>query len=107
MFPGAVVILHVRKEHVAQVPLAEHDDMIKTFPSDRTDQSFSVSILPWGARRRRSIANAHRTKTPGEYLAVNTVPIADDVLRCGIPAAGLGKLPGNPFGGRLCQHAQP
>jgi hypothetical protein len=28
------------------VPLAEHDDMIKTFPSDRADQPFSMSILP-------------------------------------------------------------
>src|ERR1700687_6151772 len=107
MCPGAVVILHVRKEHVAQVPRAEHDDMIKTFPSDRAYQPFGISILPWRSQCRWPVTNAHRTKTPGEYLAVNTVLIADDVPRCGIPAAGLGKLPGNPFGGRVCRHAQP
>jgi len=34
MCPGAVVIVHVRKEHMAQVPLAKNDDMVKTFPPD-------------------------------------------------------------------------
>jgi hypothetical protein len=41
-----------------KMPLAEHDDMIDTFLSDRTDQSFSNSVLPWGTWRRQSIANA-------------------------------------------------
>jgi hypothetical protein len=33
----AVVIVHVRTKYVAQMSLAEHDDMIETFVSDRTD----------------------------------------------------------------------
>jgi hypothetical protein len=40
MCPGIVVILHIRKEYVAQVPLTEDNDMIKTFPSDRANQPF-------------------------------------------------------------------
>jgi hypothetical protein len=36
---------------MAQVPVAEHDDMIKAFPSDRADQPLSMSILPWRSRR--------------------------------------------------------
>jgi hypothetical protein len=32
---------------VAQVSLAEDDDMIKAFPSDRADQPFGMPILPW------------------------------------------------------------
>ena len=35
MCPGAVVIVQIREKYVAHVPLAEDDDMIKTFPSDR------------------------------------------------------------------------
>jgi hypothetical protein len=50
---------------MAQVPLAEHDDMIKTFPSDRADQPFSMSILPWRPRRGWPVTNGYRTKTPG------------------------------------------
>jgi hypothetical protein len=45
--PRAVVILHIRKEYVAQVPLAKDNDMIRTFPSDRANQPFRVAVLPW------------------------------------------------------------
>jgi hypothetical protein len=34
---------------MTEVPLSEHDDVVKAFPSDRTDQSFGTSILPRGA----------------------------------------------------------
>jgi hypothetical protein len=34
------------------MPLAEYHDMIETFAPDRTDQPFSMSILPWRSRRR-------------------------------------------------------
>ena len=37
MCPCAVVIVHISKEHMAQVSFAEDDDMIKTFPSDRAN----------------------------------------------------------------------
>jgi hypothetical protein len=39
--------------------LAEHNNVVEAFPSDRTDQPFGISVLPWGTRRRRLIANAH------------------------------------------------
>jgi hypothetical protein len=55
----AIVIFHVRQQQVTEVALAEHDNVVKAFPSDRTDQPFGVSVLPWGTRRRRPIANAH------------------------------------------------
>ena len=107
MCARAVVIRHVRKEYVAQVSLAEDDDMIKTFPSDRADQPFGMSILPWRSRRGWPVTNAHGAKPPFEYLAVDAVAIADDVPRRGLPAAGLGKLPGDPFGRRMRRHSQP
>ena len=107
MCPCAVVIVHIRKEHMAQVSFAEDDDMIKTFPSDRANQPFRMPILPWRLGCSWPVANAHRAKPPFEYLAVGAIAIADDVLRCPFPAAGLGKLPGHPFGARVCRHPQP
>ncbi len=38
-------------------------------PSDRTDQPFGTSILPRGAWRRWSVANAHRSKSSDEDIA--------------------------------------
>jgi hypothetical protein len=49
MSPRVVVILHLQEEHVAQVALAEDDDMIKEFPPDRANQPFRMAILPWRA----------------------------------------------------------
>ena len=92
---------------MAQVSFAEDDDMIKTFPSDRTNQSFRMSILPWRSRRGGPITNAHGAKPLFEYFAIDTVAIAEDVPRHRLPAAGLGKLSGDPFGRRMRRHAQP
>jgi hypothetical protein len=39
--------LHVRQQQVAEVALAEHDNVVEAFPSDRTDQPFGISVLPW------------------------------------------------------------
>src|SRR5271155_407702 len=103
----AVIILHVREENVAQVSLAEYDDMIKAFPSDRADQPFSMSVLPWRSRRGWSVTNAHRSKPPSEWVAVDAIAIADDVSRRRAPAAALGKLPCNPFRRRVRRHSQP
>ena len=75
---------------MAQVPLAKDNDMIKTFPSDRAP-----------------VTNAHGTKPPGENFAIDPVTIADDVAWIPFPAEGFGELPGHPFGGRVCRHAQP
>jgi hypothetical protein len=76
--------------------------MIKTFASDGADQPFRMSILPWRVRRGRPVANAHRMKTPFEYLAVDAV--AYDIPRCVFLAAGLGKFSGDSFSRRPHRH---
>jgi hypothetical protein len=34
MSASAVVVVHVRQQHVAQMPLSEYHDMINAFPTD-------------------------------------------------------------------------
>jgi hypothetical protein len=45
----ASLVVHVRQQHVAKMSFAYYDDMIDAFPADRTDQPFSISVLPWRA----------------------------------------------------------
>src|SRR5205809_3795395 len=73
--------------------------MVNAFPPDRTDQPFGIGILPRRSRRGRSISDAHRPNTPGEYLAIGTIPVVDEVLLSPLPAACLSELVGDP----LCQ----
>src|SRR4051794_37073304 len=83
---------------MTQMPLAEYDQMIKTLASDRADQSFGIAVLPRRSRRRRSVANAHRSNSAGKCFSVDSVAIANEVSRRLIPANRLSNLPRNPFG---------
>jgi hypothetical protein len=51
------------------------------------------------------IANAERSKAAGEYIAVAGIPVADQIARCLLPAAGLRELIGDSriYGGKLEQ----
>jgi len=80
------------------MPLAKHEDTIKTLPSDRADQPFRAAILPRRARRRWAIANAQRVRASCEDLAIGPVTIANEISRRGLPAQGLGELARQSFG---------
>jgi len=92
---------------MAQMPFAEHNNMVKTIPSDRTDESLRISVLPWRPRRNRSIPYTHCSKPLDDDIAIDAIPIANDILRRLLPAVRFGQLTGNPMGARTCGYAQP
>jgi len=61
--PRFVVIVHVQKEQLTQVPLAKDDDMVKAFPLWRANQPFRMSVLPW------RVAQLARHKCPWHEAA--------------------------------------
>ena len=81
--------------------------LVKALPSDRTDQSFSIAVLPWGTRRRRSIANAHGSKSSDEDLAIGPISITNQIAGSLLPAASFRELICDPFRGRMCCDAEP
>jgi hypothetical protein len=85
MRAGPIVIFHVTEQQVTEVALAEYNNVVKAFPADRTDQPFSISILPRGARRRRSIANTDRSKSSDEDPTIGPVPVADQIAGEPVP----------------------
>src|SRR5713226_4089958 len=102
-----IIIFQVRQQYVTEVPLSEHNNVVKAFPSDRTDQPFGVSILPRGAWRRWSVANAHRSKSSDEDIAIGLIAIADQIVGSPFPAKGFRNLICNPFCGRMRCDAEP
>jgi hypothetical protein len=78
------------------MPLAEHDNVVKTFPPDRTDLPFTIPVLPRRSRRGWPIANAHRPKAADEDVTVD-----------GFPTIGLGELARNPFSRWVRSHSEP
>src|SRR6202158_49793 len=102
-----IIIFQIRQQHMSEVPLSEHNNVVKAFPSDRTDQPFGISILPRGAWRRWSVANAHRSKSSDEELTKDPVPIADQIAGSLFPAACFRELICHPFCGRMRCDAKP
>jgi hypothetical protein len=82
---------------MAKMPLAEHDNVVKTFPPDRTDCPFAISVLPRRSRRGWPIPNAHRPKAADEDVTIDSVAVTNDVSRRYFPTTGLGELARNPF----------
>src|SRR6201998_4175720 len=102
-----VVITHVRQQDVTEVSLAEHNNVVKAFPSDRTDQPFSISILPRGARRCRSIADAYRSESADKDLTIGAGPGANKIAESLFPPACFRNLICDPFCGRMRCDAKP
>src|SRR6476660_10425755 len=101
MRAGPIVIFHVTEQRVTKVALAEYNDVVKAFPADRTDQPFSICVLPRGARRRRSIADAYRSESANKNLTIGPVPVPNEVAGSLAPPACFRELIGNPFRGRM------
>ena len=85
--------------------LTKYDDMVKAVPSDRADQPFTISILPWRSRRGWTIPNAHRPKSPDDNIAITAIP--NNISRRFLPTEGFGELTSDPFGIRMCSCPNP
>src|ERR1700756_2169836 len=92
---------------MTEVPLSEHDNVVKAFPSDRTDQSFGTSILPRGARRRGSIADAYRSESADKNLTISAVPVTNEIAGSLFSTAGFRDLICDPFCGWMRCDAKP
>src|ERR1700726_3239178 len=92
-----IVIFHVTEQQVTEVAFAEYNDVVNAFPSDRTDQPFSTSILPRGARRRWSVANAYRSESADKDLTISPVPVTDEIAGSLFPPACFRDLICDPF----------
>jgi hypothetical protein len=89
------------------MPFAEHNNMVQTIPSDRTDQPLRISVLPWRPWRDRPIPYTHCSKPLDDDIAIDAIPITNDISWRLLPAVGFGQLTGNPMGARACSHTQP
>src|SRR5207244_12308072 len=92
MRTSLVVIFLVRIEQMAEMSLAEDNNMVKTLPSDRTDEPLRISVLPWRPWRDRSISYAHCAKPFEDDIAIDAISIANDISWRLLTAVGYGQL---------------
>src|SRR5260370_11979862 len=85
-----------RSQQMAKMPLAEHDNVVKTFPPDRTDRPFTIPVLPRRSRRSWPIPNAHRPKAADEAVTVDAPAVTDHLSRFSFPPIPLAPPPPTP-----------
>ena len=66
MRAASVVVFKVCRQHTAQVPLIEDDDVIETFATDRANDAFDIGVLPRRSRRGDDLLDGHRLDTIAE-----------------------------------------
>ena len=87
--------------------LAQDNDVVHTFTPDRSDQPFGKAILPRRGRCGRLVPDAHGPQSARDDAAIDTVAIADEVVRSLIPGKCLRDLSCNPFDRWICCDVDP
>src|SRR5437868_1136999 len=107
MRSDVVVVACVRLQYLAQMHLAQDNDVVHTFTPDRSDQPFGKAILPRRGRCGRLVPDAHGAQSACDDAAIDPVAIADEVVRGLIPRKRLRDLTCNPFGRGICCDVDP
>jgi len=100
MCPRSFVVLHVPSQDASQAGGIEDDDVIETLPSNRSDESFDVPVLPRRSRRRQHFGDRHRRRGCTDARERET-PIADQVARRVVPWESFAELLRRPGCGRM------
>ena len=76
-----MVICEVASQDVAEVSLAENENVIQTLAPDRSDQALGEGILPRAVRCREDFVNPHALHSVAKLLAKHLVTIAQEIGR--------------------------
>src|SRR3979490_2873865 len=107
MRSDVIVIACVRLQNLAQMHLAQDNDVVYTLTPDRSDQPFGKAVLPGRGWRGRLVPDAHGAQSACDDAAIDPVPIVDEVTRRFIPRKCLRYLTCNPFCRRICCDVDP
>src|SRR6516162_6407059 len=75
MRSGVVIVSKIARQHAAQMALVEDDDVIQTFPADRTDQTLRIRVLPRRSRRGDDFRDPHRSNAMAECRTIGFVAV--------------------------------
>src|SRR5213594_3650789 len=83
MCPRPVVVVDVLRQDLAKMPFADHDNVVKAFPSNRANHPLGIRVLPRRAGRDDRLPDVQRV--PSTYWSDRLTPpgasIRDDAHR--------------------------
>src|SRR5260370_14069900 len=107
MRSDVVIVACVRLQNLAQMHLAQDNDVVHTLAPDRSDQKFDNAILSGRGWCGRLVPDTHGAQSARDNAAIDPIPIADEVVRSLVPRKCLRYLTRNPFGRRICCDVGP
>ena len=72
--------------------LAEHDEVVERFATDRSDEPLDVAVLPRRAWCGRVISDPHGTNAAGVSWTERAIAVANQVTRRFVPGKGISHL---------------
>src|SRR5215469_2898745 len=80
-----IVVGGVIRQHMPEVPFPQYHDMVEALASDRANQPFDMTVLPWRTWSDRPVANADGLQATGDRGAIRGVAVTDEIARRLIP----------------------
>jgi hypothetical protein len=99
MRAGGVVVREVPAQETSEMPFVDHDDVIEAFASNRADDALGEWILPGRSRGDEDLAHPQAVHPLYERVAVDRIPIAEQVLGRCLFREALDQLVSGPGGG--------
>ena len=101
MYPVVVIVAEILAQDSLEVPFAQHNHTIQTFPPDAADHSLGKRVLPGTSRRCLHLHYPHVLDPFLEIGTVDSISVSQQILGCCIPWARLNELLCSPFRGRV------
>jgi len=106
MCPGPIVVLDVLQQDPAKVPFADHDEVVKTFPSNRADHPLGIRVLPWRARSNDGLLDVQHPGLMRKSFSIDLVSVPNQIPGPLLQAVRLEELPRRPFRGRMLRDVE-
>jgi hypothetical protein len=101
-----VIVIGVRDQDPTQVPLVDHNYMVKTLAANRADDALDIRVLPRRSRRRHDLRYVNRFDPAAEFRAIRCVAVSQQVAWRGVPRKCLGDLAREPTCGGVLRDVQ-
>src|SRR5215472_17258106 len=98
MRSGMLVIRAIAFDQPLEAANPEHDDVIETLASNRSDKPFGVGILLGRTRCREDFLDAHGLRRLCPSIE-RVIAVSDQVSRCSDPGKRFAQLSNRPCGG--------
>src|SRR5260370_18636515 len=83
------------------MPFAEHHDMVKAFPSNRSNHALGIGVWPGRAWRNDPFPDVHRPGLTRKSFSIDLVSVTDQMPWGLLQPARLDQLPPSPIRGRM------